>query len=93
MSALHFLGKVDRPEQSFLINEQQQQALMNVLLQGRDPQLYQMLYGQRHVRDVWQPETRGSPARTWCCRFTIKLYALKKGYGGALTEELPKLHG
>ena len=52
MSALHFIGKVDRPEQSFLINEQQQQALMNVLLQG-------MLYGQRHVRDVWQPETRG----------------------------------
>ena len=59
MSALHFIGKVDRQEQSFLINEQQQQALMNVLLQCRDPQLYQMLYGQRHVRDVWQPETRG----------------------------------
>ena len=36
MSALHFLGKVDRPEQSFMINEQQQQALLNTLLQGRD---------------------------------------------------------
>ena len=53
MSALHFIGKVDRPEQSFLINEQQQQALMNVLLQGTRS------IGQRHVRDVWQPETRG----------------------------------
>ena len=63
MSALHFLGKVDRLEQSFLINEQQQQALMNVLLRGRDPQLYQTLYGQRHVRDVWQPETRGVSGR------------------------------
>ena len=63
MSALHFIGKVDRPEQSFLINEQQQQALMNVLLQGRDPKLYQTLYGQRHVRDVWQPETRGVSGR------------------------------
>ncbi len=52
MSALHFLGKVDRPEQSFMMNEQQQQALLNTLLQGRDPQLYSKLYGQRHVRDV-----------------------------------------
>ena len=84
MSALHFIGKVDRPEQSFLINEQQQQALMNVLLQGRDPQLYQMLYGQRHVRDVWQPETRGVSGRNVVLRSTIKLYALKKRYG-ALT--------
>ena len=90
MSALHFIGKVDLPEQSFLINEQQQQALMNVLLQGRDPQLYQMLYGQRHVRDVWQPETSGQNV---VLPFYIKLYALKKGNGGALTEELPKLHG
>ena len=24
---------------------------------------YQMLYGQRHVRDVWQPETRGVSGR------------------------------
>ena len=72
MSALHFIGKVDRPEQSFLINEQQQQALMNVLLQGRDPQLYQMLYGQRHVRESGNPRPGGSPVRTWCCRFTIK---------------------
>jgi len=62
MSALHFLGKVDRPEQSFMMNEQQQ-ALLNTLLQGRDPQLYSKLYGQRHVRDVWQPETRGVSGR------------------------------
>ena len=57
MSALHFIGKVDRPEQSFMINEQQQQALTNVLLRGRDPELYKMLYGQRNVRDVWQPDS------------------------------------
>ena len=59
MSALHFIGRVDRPEQSLLINEQQQQALMNVLLQA----LYHMLYGTRHVRDVWQPDTRGVSGR------------------------------
>ena len=63
MSVLHFIGRVDRPEQSLLINEQQQQALMNVLLQGRDPALYHMLYGTRHVRDVWQPDTRGVSGR------------------------------
>ena len=59
MSALHFIGKTDTREESFLIGEQQEQALVNQLLQGRDPMLYEMLYGQRHVRDVWQPETRG----------------------------------
>ena len=63
MSALPFIGKVDRPEQSFMINEQQQQALTNVLLRGRDPELYKMLYGQRNVRDVWQPDTRGVSGR------------------------------
>ena len=36
---------------------------MNVLLQGRDPALYHMLYGTRHVRDVWQPDTRGVSGR------------------------------
>ena len=56
MSALHIIGRVDRPEQSLLINEQQQQALMNV-------ELYHMLYGTRHVRDVWQPDTRGVSGR------------------------------
>ena len=59
MSALQFIGKTDTREESFLIGEQQEQALVNQLLQGRDPMLYEMLYGQRHVRDVWQPETRG----------------------------------
>lgn len=59
MSALHFLGRTDTREESLMISEQQEQALVNQLLQGRDPVLYEMLYGQRHVRDVWQPETRG----------------------------------
>jgi hypothetical protein len=59
MSALHFFGRTDTREESLMIGQQQEQALVNQLLQGRDPELYQMLYGQRHVRDVWQPDTRG----------------------------------
>ena len=59
MSALLFIGKTDTREESFVLGELQEQALINQLLQGRDPVLYEMLYGQRNVRDVWQPETRG----------------------------------
>ena len=59
MSALHYIGKNDTKEQGFMINTHQEQALLLTLLQGRDPDLYQKLYGQRHVRDVWQRPTRG----------------------------------
>ena len=53
MSALHYIGK-NTKEQGFMIK-----ALLLTLLQGRDPDLYARLYGQRHVRDVWQRPTRG----------------------------------
>ena len=56
MSALHY---IDTKEQGFMINAHQEQALLVTLLQGRHPDLYQRLYGQRHVRDVWQQPTRG----------------------------------
>ena len=59
MSALHYTGKNDTKEQGFMINAHQEQALLLTLLQGRDPDLYARLYGQRHVRDVWQRPTRG----------------------------------
>ena len=59
MSALHYTGKNDTKEQGFMINAHQEQAMILTLLQGRDPDLYQRLYGQRHVRDVWQRPSRG----------------------------------
>ena len=59
MSALHCIGKNDTKEQGFMINTHQEQALLLTLLQGRDPDLYQRLYGTRYVRDVWQQPTRG----------------------------------
>ena len=58
MSALHYIGKNDTKEQGFMINAHQEQALLVTLLEGRDPDLYQRLYGTRYVRD-WQQPTRG----------------------------------
>ena len=63
MSALHFIGKTDTKEEALLLTEQQEQALMKVLLQGRDPRLYQQLYGLKNVRDVYDPPTRGASGK------------------------------
>ena len=63
MSALHFLGKTDTKEEALILSQQQEQALMWRLLQGRDPRLYQQLYGLKNVRDVWDPPTRGASGK------------------------------
>ena len=57
--ALHFIGKLDRKEESLILSQQQEQALVRRLLEGRNPQLVQQLYGLKRVRDVQDPETRG----------------------------------
>ncbi len=59
MSALHFIGFTDTKEEALILNQLQEQALMKTLLQGRDPRLYQQLYGLKNVRDVWDPPTGG----------------------------------
>ena len=63
MSALHFIGRTDTKEEALLLTEQQEQALMQTLLQGRDPRLYQQLYGLKNVRDVYDPPTRGASGK------------------------------
>jgi len=60
---LHFIGKVDRQEESFMLNAQKEQAVMKTLLQDRDPATYNMLYGYRRVRDVYDPPTRGQSGK------------------------------
>ena len=63
MSALHFIGRTDTKEEALLLTQQQEQALMQTLLQGRDPRLYQQLYGLKNVRDVYDPPTRGASGK------------------------------
>jgi hypothetical protein len=63
MSALHFIGFTDTKEEALILNQLQEQALMKTLLQGRDPRLYQQLYGLKNVRDVWDPPTRGASGK------------------------------
>ena len=61
--SLHFLGRTDTKEEALILNQQQEQALIRTLLQGRDPRLYQQLYGMKNVRDVWDPLTRGASGK------------------------------
>jgi len=63
MSALHFIGFTDTKEEALILNQIQEQALLQTLLQGRDPRLYQQLYGLKNVRDVWDPPTRGASGK------------------------------
>ena len=62
MSALHFLG-TDTKEEALILNQLQEHAVLQTLLQGRDPRLYQQLYGLKNVRDVWDPPTRGASGK------------------------------
>jgi len=63
MSALHYIGRNDTKEESLILTQQQEQALIKTLLEGRDPRLYQQLYGLKNVRDVYDPPTRGASGK------------------------------
>jgi hypothetical protein len=63
LGPLHFIGKVDKQEEAFMLNAQKEQAVMKTLLEHRDPQAYQTLYGYRRVRDVYDPPTRGQSGK------------------------------
>ena len=63
LQPLHFIGKVDRQEDMLILNAEQEQAMMKTLLKGRDPHLYNKLYGYKRVRDVYDPPTRGASGK------------------------------
>ena len=63
LGPLHFIGKVDRQEEMLILNQEKEQAVMKTLLQGRDPHLYDKLYGYKRVRDVYDPPTRGASGK------------------------------
>lgn len=64
IQALNFMGFLDRREESLILNQAQQQAVLKRLLNGRDDQLYQKLYGTKHARDIYtQPRNASGKNR------------------------------
>ena len=57
--ALSFIGRLDRREESMILTQNQEQALIKRLLDGRDDKQYRDLFRIRTVRNVYTPPTRG----------------------------------
>ena len=57
--ALSFIGRLDRREESIVMDRLQEQAFVKRLLGNRDGNLAQKLFGVRRVRNVYSPPTRG----------------------------------
>ena len=56
--ALSFIGRLDRREESLVMNQLQERAFVERLLGHRDQRLVNKLYGVKRVRDVYSPPTR-----------------------------------
>ena len=54
-SALSFIGRLDRREESMVLSELQEQAFVKRLLGNRGHRLVSKLYGSKRVRDVYVP--------------------------------------
>ena len=53
--ALSFVGRLDKREESLVLNEQQEQAFFKRLLGNRGSVVTQQIFGQKRVRDVYVP--------------------------------------
>ena len=53
--ALNFVGRLDKREESLVLNEQQEQAFFKRLLGSRGSVVTQKIFGQKRVRDVYVP--------------------------------------
>jgi hypothetical protein len=63
LGPLHFTGKIDREDEMLMLNAQKEQAVLKTLLEKRDAEAYQTLYGYKRVRDVYDPPTRGQSGK------------------------------
>ena len=59
MSALNFVGRLDRREEAMILNHLQEQKFVSRLVRKRDPLLAKKLFGTKQVRNVYTPPTRG----------------------------------
>ena len=55
------MGFLDRREESLMLNQGQERAVLSRLLNGRDDQLYQKLYGVKYTRCVHAASKRQRP--------------------------------
>jgi hypothetical protein len=53
--ALSFIGRLDRREESLVLNQQQEQAFLQRLMGNRGTRLASKLFGTKRVRDVYVP--------------------------------------
>jgi hypothetical protein len=62
--ALSFIGRLDRREESLVMNQLQEKRFIGQLMGNRGGQLVQKLFGTKRVRDVYVPPrvTDGSAA-------------------------------
>ena len=56
--ALSFIGRLDKREESIVMNHLQEQKLVDRLLGNRDRRLVNSLFGTKRVRDVYVPPPR-----------------------------------
>ena len=55
IQSLNFIGFHDSPQETLILDRQQEQALLKRLLRGRNDLLYEKLYGQKNVCDIYIP--------------------------------------
>ena len=56
---LSFIGRLDRRQESMVLSQIQEQKFVNRLVERRDPLLAKKLFGNKRVRNVYTPPTRG----------------------------------
>ena len=52
---LSFIGRLDRKEESMILNQQQERAFVERLMGNRGRPIVQKLYGLKRVRNVYVP--------------------------------------
>jgi len=59
MSALNFVGRLDRREEAMILDNLEQKKFISRLVRKRDPQLAKRIFGTKPVRNIYTPPTRG----------------------------------
>jgi hypothetical protein len=58
-NALSFIGKLDRRDEQMILSQAQEARVVGRLVGRKNPMLAQKLFGQKPVRNVYGPPTRG----------------------------------